>query len=239
MQSSSSKPFSKIPRARRSNAKPSTSWPRRPTSSVCSTPRSTASRRSFSRVSSTHVIRNRSSGCSSSVANWSTKRRCSKNSPNSPTCSGCASTRTNIVIYSPSISTLRGVRSRSPTPARRRTEKVQIDGNAPTPAVRWIFSERHDASVAKANAMDFSADGKRLQRGGGNKNISAVRWSFSADDIDNGGKKVEKLVDVIADVRKLVSQVPPDSKYYPRGKYLEGLANFLEGNDQSARRRCF
>lgn len=86
-------------------------------------------------------------------------------------------------------------------------------------------------ALTAPNAMDFSADDAG-QRGGANKNISSME--FSADDIDNGGKKVEKLVDVIADVRKLVSQVPPDSKYYPRGKYLEGLANFLEGNDQLA-----
>ncbi len=86
-----------------------------------------------------------------------------------------------------------------------------------------------DAAVVKpANEMDFSADDGA--RGGGNKNIGSME--FSTEDVDNGGKKTEKLVDVIADVRKLVAQIPPDSKYYPRGKYLEGLASFLEGNDQ-------
>jgi outer membrane protein assembly factor BamD (BamD/ComL family) len=88
-----------------------------------------------------------------------------------------------------------------------------------------------DANLAAPNAMDFSADDAG-SRGGANKNIGAME--FSADDIETGAKKTEKLVDVIADVRKLVAQVPPDSKYYPRGKYLEGLANFLEGNDQLA-----
>jgi outer membrane protein assembly factor BamD (BamD/ComL family) len=91
-------------------------------------------------------------------------------------------------------------------------------------------AESMDFSAATTEApvaFDFSAgsDGP-----GGNKDIGAME--FTTEDVE--GKKTEKLVDVIADARKLLSQIPPASRYFPRGKYLEGLLNFLENQDQFA-----
>lgn len=107
--------------------------------------------------------------------------------------------------------------------------KYKAAAPIPSEASGMDFS---DGAVPDAGAaMDFSAD-ETAGKGGGNSNIGSMEFSF--EDVETGTKKTEKLVDVIADVRRLVAQIPPDSKYYPRGKYLEGLADFLENKDQLA-----
>lgn len=99
------------------------------------------------------------------------------------------------------------------------------------------FSGGGGDAASGGGGMDFSMAGDTgasfdfTEGAGVNKNIGTME--FNVDEAE-GKKTTEKLVDVIADARKLLAQVPPASKYFPRGKYLEGLLNFLEGQDQFA-----
>lgn|GEM_PF-1386622 len=86
---------------------------------------------------------------------------------------------------------------------------------------------------SESHGMDFSATTLDLPASKPeDPNMSSLmEFSVAESELQ---RKTEKIADIIKQAFQYIDQIPKESRYYPRAQYLEGLLEFLKGDDQRA-----